>query len=150
MAKEDVNKLSALLGFFLPQDMLNYFEVVDVALTYNDDEEKDLFPNVLDLYLDEKDNRAEEMKGLLKPNGFTEETVVNDFPVRDNKLRLHIRRRRWITQDGTNLVLDTIPLVAAGTRFSPELAAFLKEGDGQYASYSEVIGNLVRSKGFKG
>jgi len=27
----------------------------------------------------------------LRPNGFTEETVISDFPVRDKKLTLHIR-----------------------------------------------------------
>lgn len=58
----------------------------------------------LHLYFDERDNR-------------TEETVLNDFPVRDKKLVLHIRRRRWLKPDGTSCVLDVYPkLVAQGTR----------------------------------
>ena len=36
------------------------------------------------MYLDERDNRPDEMQAL-RPNGFTEETVISDFPVRDKK-----------------------------------------------------------------
>ena len=45
----------------------------------------------------------------LRPNGFTEETVFSDFPVRDNKLTLHIRRRRWLTPDGKSCTAGTRP-----------------------------------------
>ena len=72
----------------------------------------------LHLYFDERDNRTEETQGYTT-KGFTEETVLNDFPVRDKKLVLHIRRRRWLKPDGTSCVLDVYPkLVANGTRFS--------------------------------
>ena len=37
------------------------------------------------MYLDDRDNRTDEMQAL-RPNGFTEETVISDFPVRDKKL----------------------------------------------------------------
>ena len=42
------------------------------------------FIGCLQMYLDERDNRTEEMQAL-RPNGFTEETVISDFPVRDKK-----------------------------------------------------------------
>ncbi len=66
----------------------------------------------LHLYFDERDNR-------------TEETVLNDFPVRDKKLVLHIRHRRWLKPDETSCMLDVYPkLVAKGTRFSGSPAIF--------------------------
>ena len=52
----------------------------------------------LHMYLDERDNRTAEMQDL-RPNGLTEETVISDFPVRDRKLTLHIRRRRWLAEE---------------------------------------------------
>jgi hypothetical protein len=60
------------------------------------------------MYLDERDNRIEEMQAL-RPNGFTEETVISDFPVRDKKLTLHIRRRRWLTPEGKSFTAGTRP-----------------------------------------
>ena len=75
-----------------------------------------------------RDNRTDEMQDL-RANGFTEETVISDFPVRDKKLTLHIRRR-WLTPEGKSVILNMYPLVAEGTRYSAEFAAFLKEGIG--------------------
>ncbi len=63
------------------------------------------------MYLDERDNRTDEMQDL-RPNGFMEETVISDFPVRDKKKTLHIRRRRWLTPEGkaSRLVQDRQPM----------------------------------------
>ena len=78
------------------------------------------------IHLDEKDNRTDEMPDL-RPNGFTEPTVLADFPARERRVELHIRRRRWLTPEGKNVILNMYPLVASGTRYSAEFAAFLKE-----------------------
>lgn len=48
---------------------------------------------VLHVYLDEKDAWEEELHAL-KLNGFTEIRQVSDFPIRDHKVVLHVRRRR--------------------------------------------------------
>ena len=88
----------------------------------------------LHLYFDEKDNRTEDTADYT-PKGFTEETILNDFPVRNKKLVLHIRRRRWLKPDGSSCVLDVYPrLIARGTRFSEEFATFLKKKFGYDAS----------------
>lgn len=81
------------------------------------------------IHLDEKDNREhmEEWKEL-KSNGYTEPTIIADFPLRNRKLLLHVRRRRWICSDGTNFIIKVMELMAPGTSLSPELAAFLEEG----------------------
>lgn len=49
---------------------------------------------------------------------------------RDKKLTLHIRHRRWLSAEGKSIILNIYPLVADGTRYSAEFAAFLKEGIG--------------------
>lgn len=120
------------LSFFLPEAMLDFFELVWMEKKSLDSREskKDIiYTSMLHMYLDERDNRKEDQQDL-RPNGFTEETVISDFPVRDRRVELHIRRRRWLTQDGKSVILNMYPLVADGTRYSAEFAAFLKEGIG--------------------
>ena len=115
------------LHYFLPDGLLDYFEpVMAEQKTHTNPVTKTQVP-ALHLYFDERDNRTEETQDY-RPKGFTEETVLNDFPVRDKKLVLHIRRRRWITPEGNSVVLDVYPrLVAQGTKFSEEFAGFLKK-----------------------
>lgn len=69
------------------------------------------------MYLDEKDNRTEQLK-TLRSNGFTEETIIDDFPVRNRKFILHVRRRRWLDADGHNVVLNVYQLTAEGKRLT--------------------------------
>ena len=82
------------LSFFLPEGILDYFEPVWMETQSLDSREskKDiLYSSSLHIYLDERDNRPEDMREL-RPNGFTEETVITDFPVRDRKavrVKLH-------------------------------------------------------------
>ena len=117
------------LGFFLPEGILDFFELVwaeSQSLDSRESKKDILYTGTLHMYLDERDNRTDKMQNL-RPNGFTEETVISDFPVRDKKLTLHIRRRRWLTPEGKSVILNMYPLVAEGTRYSAEFAAFLKE-----------------------
>ena len=75
------------LSFFLPEGILDFFEPVWMETQSLDSREskKDiLYGSSLHIYLDERDNRPEDMLEL-RPNGFTEETVITDFPVRDRK-----------------------------------------------------------------
>ena len=75
------------LSFFLPEGILDFFEPVWMETQSLDSREskKDiLYGSSLHIYLDERDNRPEDMLEL-RPNGFTEETVISDFPVRDRK-----------------------------------------------------------------
>ena len=98
------------ISFFLPEGLLDFFDLVWV-------ESQSL------IHLDERDNRTEDMQEL-RPNGFTEPTILTDFPIRERRVELHIRRRRWLTPDGKNVILNMYPLVASGTRYSAEFAAF--------------------------
>ena len=63
---------------------------------------------------------------------------VTDFPIRDHKVILKIRRRRWKdlrTGKSFSIPID-LDIVAKGTRYSKEFGAFLKE------TYGDVPGDL--------
>ena len=80
-----------LLRYVLPKEIVESFDLVDL-------QEKE---KILHLYLDEYNKVPEEYKALsLLPNGFYEESTLKDFPLRDKKVILHIRRRRWIDCQG--------------------------------------------------
>jgi hypothetical protein len=128
-------------SFLLPEGILDWFDLVKVEEEKLKISKKNVYTGILHVYLDERDNRksGEESLQELRPNGFTEPALVNDFPIRDKKVVLHIRRRRWTSPDGHNVVLNVYPLAVTGTRYSKEFADFLKErlgyipGDGTFA-----------------
>lgn len=126
--KADVDMYKGLASYFLPDGILEYFEVVD----FDEEaaEEGQLYRYILNLYLDERDNRPEDMVDT-KPNGYTEECRILDFPIRDRKTILHVRRRRWITADGHNYIVPLGKIAHAKTQYSREFALFLKAADGQ-------------------
>ena len=111
---EKENAYVRLVQYILPPNLGKRFELVD------GDEQ------VLHLHLDERDlpprNRTD-----LSPNGFYEESRIDDFPIREYRTVLHIRRRRWKDADG-HTVSNNWNLTAKGTRISEEFALFLKEG----------------------
>lgn len=114
----------------LPDGMLDWFDVIRVEETEKEECNNELdilFHNALHFYLDERDNRTGECLGLI-PNGFTETTVIHDYPVRNRKLVLHVRRRRYLDADKRNIILCTFPLAAEGTRLSVEFGVFFKGG----------------------
>ena len=127
-----------IISFFLPDGMTDWFEVVRMAEEPNSGDAKvdALFDSILNIYLDERDNREGEQLGL-KPNGFTEPTVIKDYPIRNRKVLLHVRRRRYLDADGRNIILNHYPLTADGTKVTVEFGAFFKDGDGHLAIDSD-------------
>ena len=97
---------------------------------------------LLHIYLDEKDAREEEWHDL-KPNGFTESRQVNDFPIRDHKVVLHVRRRRWLTAEGRNIILDRYSLLADNTGYSKEFADVLKKIFGYLPDNGPLAGAIL-------
>ena len=107
------------LGYFLPEGMLDFFELTWMETESLPAKERMKTPIKREqsklacyaereefgrsqrhcvyrhtaIYLDERDNRKEEQQDL-RPNGFTEPATVSDFPMRDRRVELHIRRRR--------------------------------------------------------
>lgn len=119
-----MNTYEPLLKYILPQEIVEHFDLINVIevpgqLLNDGTVEQDLH-----IYVDEK---LTDMSGLgLTPNGYTEPTEINDFPLRDRKVVLHVRRRRWLNESRKN-VTSGWDLTEKGTRYSKEFAAFLKE-----------------------
>lgn len=105
--------------------MIDWFEVVNIKEEPNTGTAQAdiLYNSVLNIYLDERDNRTGEDLGL-KPNGFTEPTVMKDYPIRNRKVLLHVRRRRYLDADNRNIILNQYPLTADGTKVSVEFGLF--------------------------
>ena len=132
MKEEHTDFYRGLAIYILPEGVTNYFDLVD----FNEEPAKkddQLYKNELHLYLDERDNRPEGFVGI-KPNGFTEEKQILDFPVRNRRTVLHVRRRRWLTADDKSVLVplaDAAKIAREGTSYSKELALFLNRADGQ-------------------
>ncbi len=133
-----------IISFFLPDGMIDWFEVVKIVEEPNTGKAQAdiLYNSVLNIYLDERDNREGEHLGL-KPNGFTEATVIKDYPIRNRKVLLHVRRRRYLDSDGRNIILNQYPLTADGTKVSVEFGFFFKDSDGQSAIDGSVISKIL-------
>lgn len=133
------NAYVLLARYILPQEFEDHFELNDVS------EEKVGTEMLLHLYLEEKDEAPEGREDLI-PNGYYDEMRINDFPIRDYRTVLHIRRRRWKDKGGKTVSKDW-QLVAKGTRHSNEFAAFLKEFLGYIPDYSQITGSAISHKG---
>lgn len=133
-----------LISFFLPDGMTDWFDVVRVTEECNTGTAQAdiLYSSVLNIHLDERDNREGGQMGL-KPNGFTEPTVIKDYPIRNRKVLLHVRRRRYLDADGRNIILNRYPLTADGTKVSVEFGLFFKDSDGHSPIDGSVIGKIL-------
>ncbi|WP_449374858.1 ISAon1 family transposase N-terminal region protein [Bacteroides zoogleoformans] len=60
----------------------------------------------------------------IESKGFLEPTTITNFPIRDHKLLLHIRRHRWLNRKDGMRLCRPLSLVAEGTNYSKEFAAF--------------------------
>ena len=123
-----------IISVFLPDGMIDWFEVVNMREENNPGTTiaDKLYGTILNIYLDERDNRSGEQMGL-RPNGFTEPTVIKDYPIRNRKVLLHVRRRRYLDADGRNVILNQYPLNTEGTKVSVEYGLFFKDDHGQPA-----------------
>ncbi|KAA6314807.1 hypothetical protein EZS27_034635 [termite gut metagenome] len=112
--------LPELVKYVLPSGFINYFELVGIK------KEGD----ILHLHLDELPVIPSEYMHLhLSGNGFYASSTIRDFPPRDKKVLLHVRRRRWVDESGKSYSRSW-GLTADGTRYSKEFACFLKEAFG--------------------
>jgi hypothetical protein len=132
MTEEHTDFYKGLAIYILPEGVTDYFDLVD----FNEEPAQNgdqLYKKELHLYLDERDNRPEGFV-VIKPNGFTEERQILDFPVRSRRTVLHVRRRRWLTADGKSVMVplcEAAMIAREGTSYSKELALFLNMADGQ-------------------
>lgn len=105
------------LSFFLPENTLQYFDVIS---SERSDE-------TLSITLEERNDPPLEDRHRGKPVeslGFTNISIT-DFPVRNRKVKMTFRRRRW--RIGTETLKRNIQLRAPGTMLEREFGLFLKE-----------------------
>jgi hypothetical protein len=120
--------LLELMKCVLPSEIVDSFELVSLNKS----------GETLDIYLEESNITPEEYKGKgLSSNGFYEESKIKDFPLRDRKVILHVRRRRWVDEKGKSYSRQW-ELTAEGTRYSKEFAFFLKETFGYLPDSSPI------------
>lgn len=113
-----VNKAyETLVRLLLPQGILDFFELTNVTQT-------DIG---LQLYLEEKNIIPSEYQDQkLESKGFLPEIMVQDFPIRGQKVNLHIKRRRWEVKDTGETITRDWKLVSKGARITTEFGDFLK------------------------
>lgn len=145
MAKKS-NSASAnetLLSMILPAGILEVFEVSNVREEHTGViEETGMERRIIHIHLDERDLRTKEWHDLT-PNGFTEGHSINDFPIRDRKVVLHVRRRRWLDGNGRNVILPHDGLTAPGTSYSKEFADVLKKIFGHLPDTGPLSGAVL-------
>ena len=120
--------LNMLARIVLPAQILDYFLISGVEQI-----SKEIY-----ISLDDKMNPELSKDLHFESKGFMAAVSVTDFPIRDHKVILKIRRRRWTdlrTGKSFNIPID-LDVVAKGTRYSKEFGAFLKE------TYGDVPGDL--------
>jgi hypothetical protein len=80
------------------------------------------------------------------PDGFCSEIEIRDFPLRERKVFLRLkRRRRKDAVTGKSIPTEEYPYVAQATRYSKEFADFFKAGDGYLSCNSALISAFLQS-----
>ena len=112
------DQLQSLARFILPEDILDNFDIIGIQQ----------LGEVLHIRLDEQPILPEGYNNeSISSNGFFPESQVYDFPIRDRKVVLHIRRRRWREKETGKSISRELTLTSKGTRYTISFASFLKE-----------------------
>ena len=113
------NMLRTLAALVLPTQILEFFTIVSVRKVGSE----------FHISLDERMDKTLADDANFESKGFMEAVNIIDFPIRDHKVILKIRRRRWTDlRTGKSFTLPiALDMVAQGTRYSKEFGAFLKE-----------------------
>ena len=112
--------MEVLARIVLPSEILDYFEITSVEQSSTE----------IHIHLDELMNPALSDDVHFESKGFMEAVEVTDFPIRDHKVILVIRRRRWTdVRTGKSFSIPiSLDIACKGTRYSKEeFGAFLKE-----------------------
>ena len=123
--------LEQLAQLVLPKEILERFLIVKIET-----DEADIYAMSMTIHLDERINKAYQENAEYESLGFMEAVSVTDFPIRDHKVVLKLRRRRWKNKQTGESFVEQISVTEKGTRYSKEFAAFLKE------TYGDIPGDL--------
>ena len=111
-----------IVSFILPKEVANWFDVINMIEDEN--------ANTLDIYLDEKRIVPDEIeKEQVQSYGFTQEVIIQDFPIRGKGVYLHLRKRKWLVVNTNSVVTRKFDLTHVGTQLTKEFVAFLKSAN---------------------
>ena len=116
-----------MLSIFLPEDIFDYFDIKSVRT----------IDSIITVRLEEnawtpeipKEHRGKKIVS----KGF-KDFLVDDFPVRGKRVKLHLRRRVWKIEGVKELLKRDIPIVFPNTKLDKDFALFLKDADRARAS----------------
>lgn len=107
----------SIVKLLLPSEIFEYFEITRLNVS----------DRSIGVFLDELDKKpvgySEEN---LTSKGFHTEAIIQDFPIRNKAVFLHVRRRRWLVESTGKVVSRDWDSVAEGTRYTKSFADFLK------------------------
>lgn len=126
-----MNMLEELARLVLPKEILDTFDIVKIET-----EESDIDAMSMTIHLDERMNPHLQGSDAYESKGFMDAVCITDFPIRDHKVILMLRRRRWKNIETGETFVERISVTESGTRYSKEFAAFLKE------TYGDIPGDL--------
>ena len=115
---------STLIESFLPEFILDYFDVVDLKKL------GDLSTNqmIFEIHLDEKNCIHKEVNSdEYESKGFLPPSRVQDFPIRGKAVYLMIRRRRWRHKITLKEISNDISFIAKGVQLTEDISDFLKD-----------------------
>jgi hypothetical protein len=113
----------SFFSHFLPEGLLDHFDVLDFKELGDIATKKDCFY----IYLDEKNilpNGYENVQ--YESKGFCNRTIIQDFPIRGKSVYLGIRRRRWRSKTDKSEIKSDYSFITEGSKLTIELADFLK------------------------
>ena len=114
---EEKNQYLELIKLFLPAEIFEYFDLVKLEVKEAE----------VHAYLEEENNPpAIYNHEKLASKGFHSSITIQDFPIRDKPLFLHVRRRRGLIESSGEVVSRDWNTVAKGTRLTKDFATFLK------------------------
>ena len=113
----DNEHFNSLIKLLLPTEIFDYFEISNIEVG-----EKEV-----NVHLDEIDIKPEGYENeKLISNGFHLAAIIQDFPLRDKAMFLHVKRRRWLVESSGKAISRNWDTVAKGTRYTKDFATFLK------------------------
>lgn len=113
----------ALLTSFLPEFLLDHFEIVEFKQLGNISERNMEF----EIHLDEKNQIHKDVSSLdYESKGFLPSSRVQDFPIRGKSVYLVFRRRRWRHKITKTEISNDFSFVAKGSKITEEISDFLK------------------------
>lgn len=114
---------TAIIKHFLPEQLLNHFEI-DKVLELEEEKTGD---NYFEIHLTEKNVLpVGYLKSDYESKGFSSTTRIQDFPIRGKAVYLVIKRRRWRHKSTKKQITSDYSFIAEGSKLTRELSDFLK------------------------